>query len=1193
MNILFNIEKKMVNSNYIYIFLLFVFFFCVSSVSAQSVRHKNITLRVQNEPIERVFNKISKQTNFKFFYDQATVNKVPNVTFNLKNTTIQEILKEITAQTNLYFNQVNNTISVTLLPKVESAPSKFSHSSHLKKVSGTIYDSNNEPIIGANVIIEGTKYGSITDINGKFSFEAPEGGVLQVSYIGYKEQQISISGKQYFTFTLKENSKVLDEVVVVGYGTQKKANLTGSVDQVTSKTFDGRANANVTQMLQGAIPNLNLTLTDGKPDRSATYNIRGTTSIGQGGSALVLIDGVEGDPQYLNPDDIESVSVLKDAASSAIYGSRAPYGVVLITTKSAKKGKPQISYSANFTLESPTNIPDFVTDGYTYAEHFYESWYNYAHSNPSSINKTQQFSTAWLQEYKSRKEKGDFGTIVSDGSWGLTKGRYVYFPDKVDYMDLLYRNHVFAQTHNVSISGSDGKFDYYLSGRYYNYGGLYKSPNNSDNYTMYNTRLKVGYQVYDWMKISDNIDMSNTSYRNPITYNESNNVWRGIADEGHTSSPIWNPDGTMTYSAVYSAGDLLYGNSHRTYKNDYVKNTFGINTSFFKNTLRVNADFTYKNQNYNCDTKCVRSPYSKTAGVIQTLPGTQSYISENPTNTIYMATNEYAEYENTFGKHYLKALLGYNYEQSQNKGLYAYNDNLLTEDVDNINLALGTDNKNITGSWSKWRTVGGFFRLNYIFNERYLLEIDGRYDGSSKFPNGQRWAFFPSASAGWRLSSEPWFKIDPKYLSNLKLRFSYGSLGNGNVSPYSYSETFGIYRNRILGGTVVPYTSNPSPIPTGLTWETARMGNLGIDVEALNSHLNVTADLYSRKTVNMYTVGPTLPDVYGASSPKGNYADMTTKGYEISVAWDDAFNLAGKSFHYNIRATLADYQSTIDKYNNSTYSLGTSNSPNYYKGMKIGEIWGFTANGLWQTDSEITAAESKAKAAGQAYYNPLMVTDIDYKLYPGDIKFEDLNGNGYIDRGSNTAKDPGDRRIIGNTEPRYIYSFNLKADWNNIFFSAFFRGVGKQNWYPSDEASYFWGQYNRPYNQLPKWQLGHYWTADNPKAYLPRYTGYYDPFFSGSSYANTRYLQNVAYLRLQNLQIGYNLPACLISKLGLKKMSVFFSGENLWTWSPLYHRTKDVDVTNIYGADVDASTEGDGYNYPTMKSFSLGLNITF
>ncbi len=1050
---------------------------------------------------------------------------------------------------------------------------------------------------GASVIVKGTTNGQITGPDGVAVLNnVNPDDVLTVSFVGYENVQVHVSGRAHLNVILKDDSLALNEIVVVGYGTQKKANLTGAVDQVGSETFEGRANANISQMLQGQVPNLNLKFTDGRPNSSPSYNIRGTTSIGQGGSALVLIDGVEGDPSLLNPNDIESVSVLKDAASSAIYGSRAPYGVVLITTKGATSGKPTVTYQANFTFEQPTTIPDYVSDGYTWAEHFYKAYYNYNFSNPSGINKTMEFSTAWLAEYKKRAEEGNYEVLVSDGSIG-TAGRWLYYPKGTDYIGMIYKDYLFSQTHNLSISGSDDKFDYYVSGRYYDNNGIFDSQTNPESYKILNSRMKMGYKITPWLKISNNTDISWTKYTMPQTYGEGGgNIWRNIADEGHPCSPIWNPDGTMTHSAVYSVGDYLYGNSNRTYVKRLMKTTFSAQAKFLDDKLRFNADFTYRNYDFNTTVKKVRSEFSRYEGSIETISGTQSYMSETLRNYGYIATNEFVEYEDTFAKkHYFKALLGYNYEQEFYKNTYAYNDDLLTPDVDNINLAMGIDNKSITGDWYKWRTAGVFARLNYAYDDRYLIEVNGRYDGSSKFPQNQRWAFFPSVSVGWRLTQEPWFNVDKNAITNIKIRASYGSLGNSNVSNYAYDETFSFSTGRIINGSKVRYTSAPSPIPETLTWETARTLDAGLDLSFLSGRLQFNGDWYSRKTLDMYTVGPTLPDVFGASSPKGNYAEMTTNGYEIIVKWNDSFMLAGKPFNYAVKASLADYISTIDKYNNSTKSLSTSSyNSSYYEGMRVGEIWGFVSNGLWQSQEEIDIAEARAREAGQKYYNPLMQTSKTYKLYPGDIKYEDLNGNGYIDRGDNTVDNPGDRKIIGNYEPRYIYSFGFDFEWNRIALSAFFQGVGKQDWYPSKESSTLWGQYNRPYGQLPKWHIGNYWTEDNPDAYLPRYTGYYAPFYQGTNNACTRYLMDVSYIRLKNIQVAYTFPDKWTKAINMKKISVFFSGENLWTWSPMYKHTRDIDITaNIYGTDSVLSTNGDGYNYPTMRSYSFGINLTF
>ena len=373
-------------------------------------------------------------------------------------------------------------------------------------VSGRVLDEQGAPVIGAGVMVDGTSTGTATDIDGNYTLQVPSNATLSVQSIGYRTEKIPVQGRTRIDITLASDQEMLEETVVVGYGTQKKANLTGAVDQVGADTFDGRPNANLAQMLQGRVANLNLKFTDGRPNASPSFNIRGKTSIGQGGSALVLIDGVEGNASLLNPNDIESVSVLKDAASSAIYGSRAPYGVVLITTKSARKGTATVTYQTNLSFETPTAMPDVVSDGYVWAKHFYDAWYNYKGSNPTAINKTMEFSTAWLEEYRQRAESGNYETLVSDGSIG-TAGRWLYYHTGTDYYDVLYKDFTFTQTHNLSVSGADERFDYYVSARLYDNNGLFDSQVNPDSYKMYNGRVKVGYQVTPWLKVTSNTDM--------------------------------------------------------------------------------------------------------------------------------------------------------------------------------------------------------------------------------------------------------------------------------------------------------------------------------------------------------------------------------------------------------------------------------------------------------------------------------------------------------------------------------------------------------------------------------------------------------------------------------------------------------------------------------------------------------------
>lgn len=1057
------------------------------------------------------------------------------------------------------------------------SPKIYASSPQAIIIKGTVGDGK-DLLPGVNVGIKGTSKGVTTDGKGAFSITVPDAEtVLVFSYIGYTTQEIKVGNLTNITVTLQSDSKALDEVVVVGYGTQKKVNLTGAVDQVTSEVLENRALPNLTQGLQGVIPNLNLTPGDGKPIQSPSYNIRGTTSIGQGGSALVLIDGVEGDPSRLNPNDIASVSVLKDAASAAIYGARAAFGVVLITTKNPTKDKTSLTYTFNQSIKTPTAIPDVVTDGYTFAKMFNEGWsaWNDYSQTPQNVNKTVRFSPAYLSEFERRANDPSLPKTIVNSA-----GEYEYY-ENTDWNKLLYKNQTSAQEHNLSFSGSSGKSDFYITGRYFNQPGLFRY--NSDDYKVYNLRAKGSVQVFPWLKVTNNADFSSLKYHNPLNVGEGGGIWRNIQDEGHTMAPMFNPDGTLTYSAAYTVGDFWYGKNGIDMDRRVFRNTTDFSTQFFNDQFRVKGNFTFQNTDNDEQRLRVAVPYSRRPGVIEYVGLTTNDIQKINRETIYTATNLYAEYEPrlTNRNHYFKALAGFNNEQSTYERTEATRNGLITPEATDINLALG-QSIITSGGYEKWAILGGFYRLNYSFKERYLLELNGRYDGSSKFPSSQRYAFFPSVSAGWRVANESFWHVSPKVVSDLKIRASYGSLGNGSIDSYAFQEKFSISQSgRLINGVRPQQAGQPGVIPNGLTWETSTTANIGIDVSFLSNRLNIVADAYTRKTTDMFTVGMTLPAVFGTDVPKGNYADLRTNGWEAVVSWRDQFALASKPLNYEIRFNIADYQATILKYNNPDKKLS-----DYYEGQKVGEIWGFETAGFFKSADDI------ASSAKQTLYK----ASTSGQYLPGDIKFADLNGDGVIDNGDNTVNSPGDRRIIGNSSPRFSFGVSGNASWNNFFVSVFFQGIGKRDYWPGSENSAFWGQYNRPYNKIPTWQLGNIWSEENPNAYLPRYRGYTSQNGSGVlAQQQTRYLQNTAYIRLKNIQLGYNLPAQWIRRLGMENARVYASGENLWSWSPFYRITRDLDIENTGGSDsvVTDGGSGKGNNYPILRSMTFGLSVTF
>ncbi|QIL42707.1 TonB-dependent receptor [Pedobacter sp. HDW13] len=1050
-------------------------------------------------------------------------------------------------------------------------------------ISGKVVDEKGDPLPGASILVKELNKVAQSNPDGSFKLIVPTGTyTIQISFISYTtvtlgKVQVKASENAPLNITLKGESGSLNEVLVVGYGTQKRENATGAVDQITAKKLENRPITNLTQGLQGLLPNLNLKMMDGKPTQSPSYNIRGTTSIGQGGSALILIDGFEGDPSLLNPNDVESVSILKDAASAAIYGARGVFGVVLITTKKAEKGRTSVAFSSNYAIKTPLQVPDFVTDGYTWAKMFAEAFVNGDGAFPQNANKTQKFSQAYLDEFKKRSESGQPYNQIEINP---TTGEYTYY-GSTDYYAELYKKNTAATENNLSVSGGGDKASFLVSGRFLNQDGLFRY--NTDDYDMKNIRARGSVQVFPWLSIENNADYSVMNYHNPINVGEGGGIWRNIADEGKPTMPIFNPDGSLTFAAAYTVGDFIYGKNGIDTRRQVFRNITGLRTNFFNNKFRVNADFTFRNTNNNIEQKRVQVPYSNTRGVTAYVGTTTNDLLFDQRETQYLATNIYAEYENRFGTdHYLKAMVGYNYEQSTYNRIAVQRNGIIFEDATDLNLALG---QSITtgGGYEQWAILGGFSRLNYAFKDRYLLEVNARYDGSSKFPADQRYGFFPSVSAGWRINKEPFWHVSDRLISDLKLRASYGSLGNGNIASYAFQEIFNISQSGVILNGVRPQTTRiPNVLPDGLTWETSTTSNFGLDLTMLSGRLSFTGDAYIRKTTDMFTFGLTPPAVFGADVPKGNYANLTTRGWELSLTWNDKIGKS-KPFNYNVRLTLSDSKTKIDKYNNPDKLLS-----DYYEGQTLGEIWGYETEGFFIDDADI---------ASHAKQDPQMRASPTGKWFPGDIKLKDLNGDGFINVGENKVGRSGDRRIIGNSAPRYLYGVSLGADWHNFSFSVFFQGVGKQQWYPSTETEMFWGQYNRPYNNIPTFHLGNMWTPDNTDAYFPRTMSRAASSNTNRTLgvAQTRYLQNVAYLRMKNLQFGYALPGKWINRIGVRSAKIFFSGENLFTYSPMYKIVKHtIDVENAVPSDQDlnaGSTNGDGYNYPLMKSYSLGLNI--
>lgn len=1123
------------------------------------------------ERLERI-SKESKGTGQMVSFKVPENKDVMVPSYQPKTNNMEEWLSHSLEDTDLVYKKVNDHM-YSVFEKEEAPVMITQQNSALR---GQVTDQGGTPLIGVNVMEKGTTNGTITNIDGNFFLEAPADAMIVFSYIGYSPKELPRNGASVLDVVLQEDSELLEELVVIGYGTQKKVNLSGAVDQIDSKVFENRPIPNISRGLQGVIPNLNLTMYDGNPTRSPEFNIRGTTSIGAGGNALVLIDGIESDPSTLNPNDIASISVLKDASSAAVYGARGAFGVVLITTKSPSKGKVSVTYSGNISVNKRTVTPDLVTDGYQWAKMFNEAHLQWYGQNPTAINSAFPFSQEYLKELERRSADPSLPKYEIDSN----TGRYIYY-DRHDWLKDLYKDSNPSTEHSLNISGGNEKATYYLSGRYYSQDGIYRY--NSDDYKTYNLRAKGDIQVAPWLKVYDNVDVSVMDYNEPLYYGGygfSSEISMGWSMRAFPVSPMLNEDGTITEMGARSIGDLYYGKNKAESKTHKVTNITGFTATFLNNALKVSGDVSYSYRSAERTRNYSAVPYSIVPDNMIWL-GSSKYFNKN-TSSNYYAANIYSEFNKQINSHSFKILAGFNGESYSEKALETSRDGILDPDNPGFTLANGQVYTAVD-ELMEWVVRGGFFRIGYDYKQRYIFEMNGRYDGSSKFPENERYAFFPSLSAAWRISEESFWKLDKDHISNLKLRGSYGSLGNGNIAPYKFLETMPVGTlQRLIGNEYPTYTKMANLIPDNLTWETVTTGNIGMDVTLLKDRLSITADAYKRNTKGMFTPGPTLPEVLGTDVPLGNYADLETKGWEISIGWNDRIKMS-KPLNYGLRFVLADNKATITKYNNPTLSLD-----DYYEGMQVGEIWGYVTEGLFKDqadiDSHVRQDRIRSNNAGI--------------IYPGDVKFRNLDGDDEISYGDNTVTNPGDRKIIGNSQPRYTYGIQLNADWNNFALSCFFQGVGKRDWYPPSESFYFWGQYNRPYSPLPTHILNNYYNADpdhpDPDAYFPRYSGLIAYSSNGSlSVPQTRYLQDASYIRLKNITLAYTIP--LKETKWAEKINVYITGQNLWTYSGLFKTTKNIDPETIesINPDTNSAAFGGGNGYPILKTVTLGTSITF
>ena len=1176
--------------------LILTFAALVLSIGASA----QVNLSLKNVKVSDAITALNRAHGYSVSVNSGDVDLNKVISVNASGASITDVLDQIFAGQQVTYIIDGKSISVSKgEPKTKPA-----------QVTGVVLDENGDPLMGAGILVKGTNLGFISGSDGSFALKDVKfPATLVVSYIGYSDQEITVNGNEgHIKVEFDDSMNLLDEVVVVGYGTQKKVNVTGAVSVIDGATLNQRPVTNTAMALQGADPSIILTNGNGSIEATEySVSVRGKVSLNSG-SPLVLVDGVEGSLSLVNPNDIESISVLKDASACAIYGAKASAGVILVNTKSGvgEEGRASINYNGRYSIASNTTSTDFITTAYDYI------------TMTNSFNQIFQGNDAWtFSEAQIQMMYDRRNDVTEDPSrpWVIpdVTNTYTYlYLGNFDWYGYLFKRTRPETEHNVSVKGGTQKMNYYVSGRYLYREGLFNqaAEDKVDNYSF---RAKLNAEITPWLHYSNNIAYERSNYRYGGFWEqdglgglvEAGILWNTTQNVGPFYVPF-NPDGTVNMQPgfMYGATSPLFSGRGGVWMSDtntnaHIKNALTLTNRFtfsIAKGLKFVADYTYR-RNDNVNTyRSLPTPNSYDNANKRMYVGnglTGGYFSNGSVYDFYRevryyrdghVANGYFSYDGSFGNHNVAATLGANFDDYRSSNLTVHQKGSLSESLSYINLASATEISTLAESNSAYRTLGFFGRINYNYAERYLLEISGRYDGTSRFPKSHRWGFFPSASVGWRISEEPFWAPLRDTWNKAKLRLSYGTLGNQQVDNYYYFDTISLAKlSYTFNGTdAAQRATMSSPVSSGLTWETVISYNAGVDLGFFRDRLNITADAYIRDTKDMLTKSMTLPNVYGESAPKENAADLRTTGYEIMVSWHDAVKLGGKPLHYGISATLGDNITKITKFNNPT-NLLTDN----YVGKTLGEIWGYHVLGLFGSDEEAAqwaeeydlSVVNKAELDCKAPYNKVLAGDMKFENLDGDTHMKD--GKKSINTGSNTLDDPGDRRVIGNSLPRYRYSLKSDFSWNGIDLSVFFQGVGKCDWYPDANCVYFWGPYSyrRP-TFIPTTLQANCWTEENPDGYFPRQRAQ----LVKNSVVNDRYLQNAAYLRLKNLTLGYSIP---FKTSAIKKCRLYFSGENLFYLSPMkkYCNTVDPEVatTSAYGDCL----------YPYAKTFTFGVDITF
>ncbi|WP_433896033.1 SusC/RagA family TonB-linked outer membrane protein [Sphingobacterium mizutaii] len=1110
-------------------------------------------------------------------------------------------------------------------------------------VTGTVSGPDG-PLAGVTVSVVGSSVKASTDESGKFSISAAVGSTLRFSYVGYESKEVTVAGNT-MNVTLQSSSDLLDEVVVVGYGTQKKGNLTGAVSTISVKdNLEGRPIADVGRGIQGVTPGLTVTVPSGEVGSDPRIKIRGAVaSLQASGDPLILLDNVEiPSIQYVNPDDIESITVLKDAASSSIYGAKAAFGVILITTKTGAKGeKIDISYSNNFSFQNPFKQYEM---GRINALKYTKDAMERIGSNISGA-----FYYVTPEGYEMAKEWDDkYGTSLGPNDPTVFGRDWIVDPTNTsrkiglrtyDPYDYMVREWAPTITNNASINGSVGRTKYTATFGHISQSGMLKA-GDSDKFKRANAAVRVSTDVSDYLTLRAGAMFSQRQKLYPYATNST------------TADPWYY---MYRWSSVYPMGLDENGSKIRSpwseyedaneasMKRNYINLNAGATVNMTKN-WRLDVDYNFTNEDYDWFRPGTRFTAANSwIAPVQRLDanGNQVYVDNtgavvpagspgaiaaydlntheytapgaNPDHVYARAAYEYKHTFNAFSTynlnldngHEFKFMVGSNLVSDYGKYNWTQKTNLLDLSNPQFDLASGT----VTGSGGTfWTSQVGFFgRVNYAFKNKYLLEANARYDGSSKFVDDLIWRWFTSASAGWVASEENFMQWAKPALSHLKFRGSYGVIGNQAVPASLYTPNMFPYETLWIGGQN-KYYGVPTPTFSlrDISWEDLETIDFGVDARFLNNKLGLVFDYYVRNTNNMFVGLQGTTWTTGGAAPLGNFGTLKTKGYEVAVDYNHRFN---NGLGINVRANFDD---AISRFYNVTSQRTTGS---YYDGAAYGDIWGYETDRLYQMDDFVLDADGKPKLIaltedmtkyfangdGKAYqlkdpngvYQPRLENTNTFNFGPGDVKFKDLNGDGEIDNGDGTVDNPGDRKIIGNTTPRYNYGLRLGADYKGFDFSIFFQGTGQRAMWGNGALAI--AGFNTADGAMPAAIVNDYWTPDNTGAFYPAAFNNAGSNDANNMQVQSKYLLDLSYTRIKNITFGYVLPKSFIAPAKLSNVRVYVALENFFTWDKLNGLPIDPEVVSGFSMfnESNYNTGRTGVGTPTFKSASFGVQLNF